>query len=36
MAILLANTLKMVLPRLINNDQSGYLKNRYIGENIRL
>ncbi len=26
----------MVLPRLINNDQTVYLKNRYIGENIRL
>ncbi len=35
-AKLLANRLKTVLPRLINNDQTGYLKNRYIGENIRL
>ncbi len=33
---LIADRLKNVLPLLINNDQTGYLKNRYIGENIRL
>ncbi len=32
----IANRLKNVLVLLINNDQTGYLKNRYIGENIRL
>ncbi len=26
----------MVLPKLINNDQTGYLKNIYIRENTRL
>ncbi len=36
LAKLIANRLKTVLPLLINNDQTGYLKNRYIGENIRL
>ncbi len=35
-AKLIENRLKIVLPVLINNDQTGYLKNRYIGENIRL
>ncbi len=35
-AKLIANRLKHVLSLLINNDQTGYLKNRYIGENIRL
>ncbi len=35
-AKLIANRLKNVLPLLINNDQTGYLKNRYVGENIRL
>ncbi len=35
-AKLLANRLKLVLPYIINGDQTGYLKNRYIGENIRL
>ncbi|KAL9986569.1 hypothetical protein ACROYT_G000737 [Oculina patagonica] len=28
--------LEKVLPTLINNDQTGYVKNRFIGENIRL
>ncbi len=36
MANLIANRLKLVLPSIINGDQTGYLKNRYIGENIRL
>ncbi len=36
LAKLIANRLKTVLPLLINNDQTGYLKNRLIGENIRL
>ncbi len=34
--MLTANRLKLVLPSIINGDQTGYLKNRYIGENIRL
>ena len=33
---ILAARLQNVLPDIINLDQSGYLKNRYIGENIRL
>ena len=33
---ILASRLQQVLPDIINVDQSGYLKNRYIGENIRL
>ena len=28
--------MKKVLPKLINNDQTGFMKNRLIGENIRL
>ena len=32
----LANRLQFVLPKLINSDQVGYLKNRYIGENVRI
>ncbi len=36
LAKLIANRLKTVLPLLIYNDQTGYLKNRFIGENIRL
>ncbi len=35
-AKLIANRLKLVLASIINGDQTGYLKNRYIGENIRL
>ncbi len=35
-AKLIANKLKPVLPSIINGDQTGYLKNGYIGENIRL
>ncbi len=34
-AKLIAKRLKNVLPLLINNDQTDYLKNRYISENIR-
>ena len=33
---ILANRLKQVLPSIINNCQKGFLKGRYIGENIRL
>ena len=32
----LASKLQLVLPKLINSDQVGYLKNRYIGENVRV
>ena len=28
--------MQKVLPRLIHNNQTGFLKNRFIGENIRL
>ena len=32
----IANRLKTVLPDLISHEQTGYLKGRYIGENVRL
>ena len=32
----IANRLKDILPSIIHNSQTGFLKNRYIGENIRL
>ena len=32
----IASRLKQVLPSIIHPDQTGYLKNRYIGENVRL
>ena len=36
LAKILASRLQNVLPDIINDDQTGYLKNRYIGQNIRL
>ena len=33
---LLAMRLQKVIPSLVNSDQVGYIKNRYIGENIRI
>ena len=36
MAKNIAFSVKNVLPKIINNDQTGFLKNRFIGENIRL
>jgi hypothetical protein len=35
-AKILANRLKSVLPNIINDDQTGYIKDRYIGQNIRI
>ena len=32
----IANRIKKVIPKLVNNDQTGFLKGRFIGENIRL
>ena len=32
----LANRIKSVLPSIINHDQTGFMKNRFMGENIRL
>ena len=32
---LLANRLQMVIPNIVSEDQAGYIKDRYIGENIR-
>ena len=32
----IACRIKKVLPKLINNDQTGFMKNRFIGENITL
>ena len=32
----IANRLKTVLPDIINDDQTGFVRNRYIGDNIRL
>ncbi len=35
-AKVLANRIKNALPKLIDSDQTGFMKNRYIGENICL
>lgn len=35
MAYTIAQRIKNILPKIINNDQNGYVKNRYIGFNIR-
>ena len=32
----LATTLQKVIPIIISSDQVGYIKNRYIGENVRI
>ena len=32
----IANRLRNAIPKIINNDQTGFLKGRFIGENIRL
>ena len=32
----IASRIKMVLPKLVSNDQTGFIKDRFIGENIRL
>ena len=32
----IAKRLEKLLPKIINPDQSGYVKGRYIGENVRL
>ena len=32
----IASRMRKVIPRIINHDQTGFLKNRFIGENIRL
>ena len=32
----IANKIKLVINKLINKDQTGFIKGRYIGENIRL
>ena len=35
-AKVITNRIKTVIPRLINNDQTSFLKGRFIGENIRM
>ena len=32
----IAKRLEQVLPKIINSDQTGYIKGRFIGENVRL
>ncbi len=35
-AKILAMQLQLVLPNIINDDQSGYLKGPYLGQNVRI
>ena len=36
MSSVIANRIKLVLDKLINKDQKGFISGRYIGENIRM
>ena len=36
MAKSIANRYKTFIPKIINNDQTGFIKDRFIGENLRL
>ena len=35
-SLCIANRLKVMLPKIIHEDQEGFMKGRYIGKNIRL
>ena len=35
-AFILANRLKPIMPKIINESQTGYVKGRYIGQEIRM
>ena len=32
----IANRLKIVIPKIVNNDQTGFIKGRFIGQNIKI